>query len=184
MLLKDTALLRLIGLRIPVLFLLGPRVIELDDDHSALEIPLTWRSRNGFIGAMYFGALCAGAELAAAMPAVRVMRGARDLRVVLAGLRAEFLKRADGDVVFRSRDPRRVAELAREALRTGERVGASIEVVATVPAKYGDEPVARFTIEFSMKRKAAQGARGASSGAPRAPGGTRRDRATAGVDAP
>jgi acyl-coenzyme A thioesterase PaaI-like protein len=154
MLLKETALLRLVGLRIPALLFLGPRVLELDDDRCAVEIPLTWRSKNHLIGAMYFGALCAGADLAGGMPAARLMTKHRDVRLVFGEMRAEFLKRADGDVVFRSTDPRRVADLVHETVRTGERVSAPVEVVATVPSKYGDEPVARFHMTISLKGRA------------------------------
>ncbi len=165
MLFKETALLRLLGLRIPMLFFLGPRVLELDEDRCAVEIPLTWRSKNHLIGAMYFGALCAGADLAGGMPALRlVFAKHRDVKLVFGDLRAEFLKRADGDVVFRSKDPRRVAEVVREAVRSGERVSAPVEVVATVPSKYGDEPVARFTLALSLKRKDAAPRPGAPSG--------------------
>ncbi len=165
MLFKETALLRLLGLRIPMLFFLGPRVLELDEDRCAVEIPLTWRSKNHLIGAMYFGALCAGADLAGGMPALRlVFAKHRDVKLVFGDLRAEFLKRADGDVVFRSKDPRRVAEVVREAVRSGERVSAPVEVVATVPSKYGDEPVARFTLTISVKRKGAAAARANGAG--------------------
>lgn len=152
MLLKETALLRLVGLRIPSLLFLGPRVLELDDDRCAIEIPLNWRTKNHFIGAMYFGALCAGADLAGGMPAARLITAKhRNVRLVFGEMRAEFLKRADGNVVFRSTDPRRVASLVHEAARTGERVSAPVEVVATVPSRYGDEPVARFQMTISLK---------------------------------
>ena len=74
-----------------------------------------------------------------------------------ADLKAEFLKRADGDVRFRCRDGRRIAEAVRQADETGERVGLPVEVVATVPSRYGDEPVARFTLGLSLKRADASG---------------------------
>ena len=35
----------------------------------------------------------------------------------------------------------------------GERVTIPVEVLATVPKKYGEEPVARFTMGLSLKRK-------------------------------
>jgi acyl-coenzyme A thioesterase PaaI-like protein len=164
MLLKETALLRLVGLRIPVLLFLGPRVLELDEERCAIEIPYGWRSKNHLIGGMYFGALCAGADLAGGFPAARLIRANPDLRLVFGEMRAEFLKRADGDVVFRSTSVRRVAAAAREAVRTGERVSAPVEIVATVPSRYGDEPVARFQMTLSLKVKA----RAEAAAAPRA----------------
>jgi len=172
MLLRETAFVRLFSLKIPVLLFLGPRVLELDDDGCAIEIPLGWRSRN-HLGSMYLGALCAGADLASGLNAARLIdERHRQVKLVFADLRADFLKRADGDVVFRSRDGRRIAEAVRGADASGERVTLPVEVVATVPRKYGDEPVARFTMGLSLKRKdegsvAAAGSEGARAAAGR-----------------
>jgi len=152
-LLKETAQVRLLGLKIPVLFFLGPRVERLDARGCAVTIPFGWRSRN-HVGSMYFGALCAGADLAGGLPAARLI-WAEHRRVVLifADVKAEFLKRADGDVLFTCEDGLAVAQAVRQADRTGDRVTLPVRVVATVPSKYGDEPVAVFTLGLSLKRR-------------------------------
>jgi acyl-coenzyme A thioesterase PaaI-like protein len=153
MLLRETAMVRAFALRVPMLLFVGPRVLEVDEEGCAVEIPLGWRSRN-HVGSMYFGALCTGADLAGGFNAFRAIRSAHPKVVVIfKDLRADFLKRADGDVLFRCRDGRRVAEAVRKADETGERVTIPVEVVATVPKKYGDEPVARFTLGLSLRRK-------------------------------
>ncbi len=171
MLLKETAFVRLVSLRIPVLLWLAPRVLELDGEGCAIEIKLGWRSKN-HLGSMYLGALCAGADLASGLNAAKLIdERHRQVKLVFADLHAEFLKRADGDVVFRSRDGRRIAEAVRSTDATGERVTLPIEVVATVPRKYGEEPVARFTMGLSLKRKDEGNAR---------EDGARRDRAAGG----
>jgi hypothetical protein len=172
MLLKETALVRLLGLRIPLLLVIRPRVIELDEDGCAVLVPLTFMTKNHLIGAMYFGALCAGADLAGGLPAARLMLRHRRMKLVFADLRAEFLKRADGDVLFRNRDGRRIAAAVREAVETGERVTVPVEVMATVPRRYGDEPVARFALTVSVKLDRAPPS---SEERPRAPGGARPD---------
>jgi len=166
MLLKETALVRLVGLRIPMLLLIGPRVVELDDEGCAVLVPLTWLTKNHLIGAMYFGVLCAGADLAGGLPAAKLIFGRhRNMRLVFGEMRAEFLKRADGDVLFRSRDARRVTEAVRQAAATGERVTVPVEVIATVPKRYGDEPVARFEMSLSVKLAgAAESAASATDG--------------------
>jgi acyl-coenzyme A thioesterase PaaI-like protein len=154
MLLGETARVRLFALRVPMLLFVGPKVLELDDEGCAVGIPLGWRSRN-HVGSMYFGALCAGADVAGALNALRSARERhRGVVPLFKDLKVEFLKRADGDVVFRCRDGRRVAEAVQKAAETGERVTLPVEVVATVPRKYGDEPVARFTLGLSVKKKA------------------------------
>jgi hypothetical protein len=153
MLLKETALVRLFGLRIPLILFLGPRVRELDDAGCAVEIPLGYRSRN-HLGSMYFGALHVGADLAAGLGAVReIRRGRRRVNLLFADSRAEFLKRADGDVVFRAGQGPEIRRAVEQADATGERVTIPVEVVATVPDRYGDEAVARFTLGLSLKRR-------------------------------
>jgi hypothetical protein len=104
---------------------------------------------------MYIAAMAAGADLAAGLNALRLIRS-RFPKVVpiFKDARMEFLKLADGDVVFRSREGRRVARAMEETVRTGQRVTLPVEVVATVPGKYGEEPVARFTLGLSLKQKA------------------------------
>src|SRR5690349_4288666 len=153
MLLKQTALVRLLGLRIPVLLFLGPRVDALDETGCAISIPLGYRAKN-HLGSMYFGALCAGADLAAGLNAARLIyQRHRKVKLVFADVKAEFLKRADGDVVFRTNQGAEIRAAVEQADATGERVTLPVEVLATVPAKYGSEPVARFTMGLSLKRK-------------------------------
>ena len=154
MLIKETALVRLLGLKIPVLLFLGPTVERLDDEGCAVGIALGLRSRN-HLGSMYFGALCAGADLAAGLNAARLIwfHGHRDVQLVFKDVKAEFLKRADGDVRFETRQGLAVKEAVLRAESSGERELVPMEVVATVPKKYGDEPVARFTMGLALKRK-------------------------------
>jgi acyl-coenzyme A thioesterase PaaI-like protein len=153
MLLKETAAVRLLGLRIPLLLFVAPRVVALDEEGAAVLIPLGWRTRN-HVGSMYVGTMAAGADLASGMNAFSLIRSRhRTVVPVFKFARMDFLKRADGDVLFRTRDGRRVAEAVDQAERTGERVTLPVEVVATVPDRYGDEPVATFTMGLSLKKR-------------------------------
>ena len=153
MLLRESAAVRLLGLKIPVLFFLGPVVERLDEKCCAVRIPFGWRSRN-HVGSMYLGALVAGADLAAGLPAARLIREKhRKVVLIFSDLRCEFLKRADGDVLFTCDEGYAVAAAVRQADASGERVTIPVRVTATVPRKYGDEPVARFTLGLSLKRR-------------------------------
>lgn len=153
MLLKETAAVRLLGLRIPLLLFVAPRVVALDAEGAAVLIPLGWRTRN-HVGSMYVGTMAAGADLASGMNAFSLIRSRhRTVVPVFKFARMDFLKRADGDVLFRTRDGRRVAEAVDQAERTGERVTLPVDVVATVPDRYGDEPVATFTMGLSLKKR-------------------------------
>ncbi len=149
----EKGILRFLKLKIPVLWFLGPRIVRVDDDVAEILIPLTWRTRN-HLRVMYVGALCAGADLAAGMGAARHIFGGPDrIDLLFKDLHADFLKRADGDVHFRSSQGAMVAEAVARTRETGERVTLPVEVVATVPARYGEEPVARFTMGLTMKRR-------------------------------
>lgn len=150
---KETAMLRLLGLKIPVLLFLGPRMLRLDETGCTVLIPFGWRSKN-HVGSMYFGALCAGADLAGGLPALRAIRaGHPKVVIVFADIQGQFLKRADGDVHFACEQGAEVAAAVEKADRTGERITMPVHVTCTVPSKYGSEPVARFTLGLSMKRK-------------------------------
>ena len=153
MLLRETLFVRLFSLRVPVLLFLGPRVVRLDEERCDVEIPLRWRSRN-HVGSMYFGALCAGADLAGGLAAARLIRERHPgVGLIFAEVQGRFLKRADGDVRFTCADGRKVAAAVAEADASGERVTIPVGIVATVPLKYGDEPVATFTLGLSLKRR-------------------------------
>lgn len=154
MLLKETALLRMLGAaKIPMIFYCSPRVIELNEEGCAVRIPLGYRTRN-HLGSMYFGALCTGADCAGGLNAFLLIRERyRKVSLVFKDFKAEFHKRADGDVVFRCQDGRAIAEAMAKADATGERVTIPVSITATVPDKYGSEPVASFTLGLSLKRR-------------------------------
>lgn len=151
---KETAVVRLLGLtQIPLLFFVGPRVLRLDDEGCEVKIPLGYRTKN-HLGSMYFGVLAAGADLAGGLNAAFTIRRRHPrVQLVFKDFKAEFLKRADGDVHFTCRDGRKINETVALADETGERYTIPVEIVATVPKKYGDEPVARFTLGLSLKRR-------------------------------
>ena len=151
----NTAMVRAWALQnVFFLWLASPRVVTLTDDRCAISIPLNWRTRRRDIGAMYLGTLCMGADVAAGLIAFKLVRE-RKLRVsfIFKDLRAEFLKRAEGTVVFTNEDGRVIQDLLARTIETGERQEATVHVTATVPSRLGDEPVARFELTLSLKRR-------------------------------
>ncbi len=139
--------------KIPLLFFLRPSVIEASEQRTVIRIPLSRRSRN-HLGSMYFGALCAGADLAAALTAMRrIDASGRRVSLIFKDVTARFHRRAEGDVLFSCEEGEAVTELVRRAIESGEREELPVGVVATVPAKLGDEPVARFVLTLSVKRR-------------------------------
>ena len=73
--------------------------------------------------------------------------------VIFKDMRAEFLKRAEADVHFAVDQGREIVALIEKADASGERENLPVRVVATVPKLLGPEPVARFTLTLSVKRR-------------------------------
>jgi hypothetical protein len=73
--------------------------------------------------------------------------------MVFKDFEADFLKRAEGDVEFSCDQGKEIAELVAQAASSGERVERQMDVIATVPS-LSDEPVARFKLTISLKRRA------------------------------
>ena len=151
---SETMRLRLWTLtKIPLLFFLRPSVVTVTERATVIRIPLTRRSRN-HLGSMYFGALCAGADLAGALTAMRrIEASGRRISLIFKDVKAQFLKRAEGDVLFSCEDGQAVAALVARAIASGEREELPVRVVATVPDKLGAEPVADFVLTLSLKRR-------------------------------
>lgn len=151
----NTAKVRLWALQnVFFLWLASPKIVELTDDRCVIKIPLNWRTRRRDIHAMYLGTLCMGADVAAGLIAFKLVAD-RKARVsfIFKDMKAEFLKRAEGDVLFTNADGATVQELMRRTIESGERQEATVNVIATVPSKMGDEPVARFALTLSLKRR-------------------------------
>ncbi|OIR08588.1 hypothetical protein GALL_93820 [mine drainage metagenome] len=150
---RETLSLRWIGLtRIPLLFYVGVSVAQITPERMVVRIPLRRRTKN-HLGSMYFGALCAGADCAAGAFAMYLIRRKPEkIALIFKDFEAQFLKRAEGDVHFCCDQGKEIAELVAQAAATGERVERQFEVVATVPS-LSDEPVARFKLTLSLKKR-------------------------------
>lgn len=152
---SPTTMVRLWSLRnVFFLWLMRPKILELTGDRCVVRVPLNWITRRRDIHAMYLGTLCMGADVAAGLISFRLMQERKERVVfIFKDLKAEFLKRAEGAVVFTNNDGPVIQDLLRRALETGERQEATVHVVATVPSKLGDEAVARFELTLSVKKK-------------------------------
>ena len=137
-----------------LLWFVKPAILEVNERRCVVRIPLNWRTRRRDIQAMYLGVLCMGADVAAGLIAFQLV-GEKKVPVsfIFKDLHAEFLKRAEGDVVFKNEEGESIQRLVARALETGERQEATVRVTATVPKKLGDEAVARFALTLSIKRK-------------------------------
>ena len=149
---KVTWLLRGFGFtKIPMLYMCAPEVVELDEEHCVVKIPLRRRTRN-HEQCMYIGALTVGADVAGGIIALYHMQDDwKKARFLFKDMTASYLKRAEGDVYFTCHDGEQLAATVEEARQTGKRMNQKVSVVATVPDKLKDQPVATFELTFSVK---------------------------------
>lgn len=136
--------------KIPMIGFLRPRLLILDDSSARVRIRLRRRSKN-HLNSMYFGALAVGADLCAGLHAFYFAEQQdRKMSFAFKDMSAEFLKRAESDVIFESTQGSKVQETITEALQSNERKHAQIEVLAKNDQ---DEIVARIQMTLSVKFK-------------------------------
>lgn len=151
--LSPTAKLRLFGLaKIPLLFLIRPQVIKLDDTGCEIKVPLNKMTRN-HVNSMYFGTLAIGADAVVAVFALYKSDAHPNRQVIpiFKNFKADFLKRAESDVVFRCAAGTQIEEMIKKAAETGERITEDIPIDAYTPDN--NEVVATFTLGLSVKAK-------------------------------
>ena len=137
-----------------LLWFVKPSILEINERRCVVRIQLNWRTRRNDIHAMYLGVLCMGADVASGLISFHQMQKRKlNLSFLFKDLKAEFLKRAEGDVHFINDDGPLIMDLIERTLATGERQQATVHVTATVPSKLGDEPVARFEMTLSLKKR-------------------------------
>ena len=151
---KATGFIRLFGLKkVPLIFYCRPSVIKLTDETTIIKIPFKRRNRN-HLRSMYFGSLAVGADVASGVLAMDLIRkSGRNVSLVFKDFKADFLKRAEGDTLFTCNDGKAIQSLINETITSGERVYMPVKITATVPSKFGEEPVAEFVLTLSLKLK-------------------------------
>lgn len=152
--LKATWSLRLFAFwKIPLIALVRPRLLVANADQCVVRLPLTWLTRN-HLRSMYFGALSIGADVSGGLIVMNLIRSRRSrVAFLFKDFQADFLKRAEGAVVFTCNDGQKLAALLDKAEASGEREEDTVLVTATVPEKLGDDPVAEFRLTISMKKR-------------------------------
>ena len=152
---KDTIFLRAYSFaKIPLLFAVGPKVVVLDEEKCVVAIPFRKGNKN-HLGSLYFGALCIGADAAGGLIAAKLLRNLKSGKgsLIFKDFTAKFLKRPEGETHFTCLVGAQIKAAVEQAASSGERVEVPVPITATVPEKFGDEPVAEFLLTLSLKVK-------------------------------
>ena len=147
-----TLYIRFFGLiKIPLLFYCRPKVVSIDEESVEIKIPLKRRTKN-HLGSMYLGALSVGADITSGILALETIKSAdKKISLVFKDFKANFFKRAEGDVHFVCKEGKKIKSMVENTLKTGERINKEINVEAFVPKVDVDNPVAAFVLTLSLK---------------------------------
>jgi acyl-coenzyme A thioesterase PaaI-like protein len=137
--------------KIPLIFFIRPRIIEMNSKKCVVKIPFKRRTKN-HLKSMYFGALSIGADLAGGLIAMNAIKKSNvKVNLIFKDMKVDFLKRVEGDAYFTCTDGELIKELVQTAIDTKERVSMPLSITTTVPDKFNDEPVAEFVLTISLK---------------------------------
>lgn len=142
-------MLFLLGLfKIPIIGFVRPKLLEINGNTVKVKIRLRRKSRN-HLNSMYFGALAVGADIAGGIHAFYYSEiTGKKISFSFKGMKADFLKRAESDIIFESNQGEIINEAIKESSISGERVNKTILVNAL---NQENEIVATFEMISSLK---------------------------------
>ena len=130
-----------------------PRVVNVCDTEVVLSIPLNRRTRN-HVGSLYIGAMTVGVDFVTGLTAMAsIKKSKKNIVLIFKDLKSSFIKRAEGETFFTCNHTKEIEAAVKKVVDSKKRVNIEVPIIATVPEKFGDEPVAEFTITLSMKEK-------------------------------
>ena len=116
--------------KIPMIGFTRPRLLTIDDDSVRVKIKLRRRTKN-HLNSMYFGALSIGADIAGGIQVFYFSKKMdRKVSFAFKGMNAQFLKRAESNIVFESHGGQKIKEAMEKSLKEGSRINDSILVEA------------------------------------------------------
>lgn len=136
---------------IPSLAFFGITVRKLTGRECQVDIPFTWRTQNPF-RSVYFAAQAAAAELTTGALILRAIASYPEMSMLVVSMKAEFSKKAKGNVSFICLDGDAIHAAAEKALSGGD-----VNVTANAIGRLADgTEVSRFTFEWALKLKPAK----------------------------
>ena len=124
-------LLFLLGfVKIPMIRFTNPKLLAIHDNSVRVKIKLRRRTKN-HLNSMYFGALSVGADIAGGIQVFYFSKKMdRKVSFAFKGMNAQFLKRAESDIVFESNEGQKIQKAMEKSLKEGSRINDSIMVEA------------------------------------------------------
>ncbi len=137
--------------KVPMIYWTGAKIVDISDERCVVKMPFRRRNRN-HLDSLYFAVMIVGADVSGGLLAFRMAHASgRKVSFAFKDVQARFLKRAEDVTFFRCDDGESISRAVEETFRTGERVNQTVNVTATTPSRFGDDPVATFELTLSVK---------------------------------
>ncbi len=142
--------------KLPLAFVAGLRLRELDERRAVVTVPYGWRTTNPF-RSTYFAALSMAAELSTgALAMASTDLAPRPVALLIVGLTAGFEKKATGTTTFTCEEGDKLTAAVARTVETGEPAIAEVE---TIGRSSDGTVVARFTFTWSFKARQSKASR-------------------------
>jgi hypothetical protein len=136
--------------KIPMIGYTGLKLIEITDTTTKVKIKLKRRTKN-HLNSMYFGALAIGADVSGGLHAFYFAnKYGKTVSFAFKGMECEFIKRAESDCIFVSKDGKKVEDAIKKSIETGERINETTNINVL---NNENEVVATFKLIVSVKCK-------------------------------
>ena len=137
-------------IKIPMLIISGVRIENIVDDKCSTYVRYRYINKNPF-NSIYFAVLSMAAELSTGALALLAAGGiSSDISFILTGMKATFIKKAQGRTTFICKQGHELIDAALDARKTSE---ARQETVHTEGYNENGELVAQFEFTWSFKQR-------------------------------
>lgn len=152
---RANSMLQLFGSFVaPLIGVVQPTIVALDDERCVVEVPLNRRTRNRMFNGMYVGVYGIAADIVGGTLVQHwIRRQSRPISMIVKDMQIDLLRRAEGHVRFESLDSRAIGAMVAAAAQSSERHHATIDVVATTTLEGVESVVARMKITMSVKAR-------------------------------
>jgi len=135
---------------LPMGFVSGIRLTQLDEEISVATVPNRWLNKNPF-NSMYFAVQSMAAELSTAAPVMMAVKGVdASIALIIVDIKSEFLKKAQSKISFSCKE----YAVINSAVTCLKQAGDSGAVTVRTEGKDVDgDVVAVFYFTWSFKRR-------------------------------
>lgn len=135
---------------LPMAFLAGLRVVSYDSNKAIVSLPFKYLTKNPF-HSIYFACMAMAAEFSTAILCLQeISKHDVDVSLLVVGLEAEFVKKANQQVNFSCMDEAQLKNAIHACITSDEPQKISLDTIGTDPQ---GNTIAEFKITWSFKTR-------------------------------